>query len=174
MGVRARTRAVPLLFAALLLAACGDSKPPAAAGPNGLDPAHVARGAALYQKNCAACHGARGEGAFNWQRPGPDGKWPSPPLDASGHAWRHPRAWLKQTIRDGTQARGGGMPGWGGKLSETGIEGTILWFQSTWPEEIYRAWADIDPGAPARAVDFRRAALDDYALRKTGFRIRSA
>lgn len=141
------------LVVAGLLAACDPSPPDRAAapaaGPNGLDPARVTRGAAIYRQNCAGCHGVRGEGAFAWQRPGPDGKWPPPPLDGSGHAWHHPWAWLALTIHDGTQRQGGGMLAWGGKLSATDVENVILWFQSTWPEEIYRAWADIDRRAGA-------------------------
>jgi mono/diheme cytochrome c family protein len=135
-----------LLLAAVAgsLAACSDSQPPAAAVPDRFDTVRVTRGATIYRQNCASCHGARGEGAFNWQRQLPDGKWLPPPLDASGHAWHHPWVWLKQTIRDGTQQAGGGMPAWGGKLSETDIEDTILWFQSAWPDEVYRAWADIN------------------------------
>lgn len=129
---------------ALLLAACSDPTPPVAAALGRIDPARVARGAALYQQNCATCHGARGEGAFNWQQQLPDGKWPPPPLDASGHAWHHSWVSLNQTVREGTQRLGGGMPSWSGKLSDTEIEDVILWFQSTWSEEIYRTWIDVD------------------------------
>ena len=140
--------------AGLALAACRESPPPTpgpvsapaavANAPHGLDPALVARAADIYKANCAACHGARAEGAPHWQKPGPDGKYPPPPLDGSAHAWHHPHAALKQTIRNGTQQLGGSMPAWGGKLSKAEIEAVVAWFQSTWPDEIYRAWADID------------------------------
>lgn len=137
-----------------VLAGCTpEDKPPAAAEKasaavvnvrQGLDPTLVARGANIYTANCAACHGARAEGAPNWQRPGPDGKYPAPPLDGSGHAWHHPGAALKQTIRGGTLKLGGSMPAWKDKLTDDDIEAAIAWFQFTWPDEIYQAWAEID------------------------------
>jgi len=152
---------IALLFS-LLLVACDKSPAPivampsagthsgaSAAGTNAFEPARLARGATLYQQNCATCHGARGEGAFNWQQQGADGKWLPPPLDASGHAWHHPQAALEQVIREGTQTRGGNMPSWGKTLSDADIRAVIVWFQSLWPDPIYTAWADIDRRARA-------------------------
>jgi len=138
-------------FALLVLAAC--SEPPSGGsiragvpgnGSNGLDTSVVAHGAGVYRQHCASCHGERGQGAFAWHKPGADGKYPPPPLDGSAHAWHHPYAWLQDTIRNGTVNRGGGMPGWSGTLTGTDIDAVIAYFQSLWPEEIYRAWQDID------------------------------
>jgi mono/diheme cytochrome c family protein len=130
------------------MAACtAEDQPAPAASPvvqRRADPALVARGAELYRAHCAACHGDRAQGAFAWQRPGADGKYPPPPLDASAHAWHHPYAALQQTIRQGTLHLGGGMPPLGGKLTEADIEAVIAWFQSTWPEAIFASWQDID------------------------------
>jgi mono/diheme cytochrome c family protein len=50
-----------------------------------LNPDRVARGATLYAKNCARCHGADLEGAPDWKKPLPDGSLPPPPHDSSGH-----------------------------------------------------------------------------------------
>lgn len=143
--------------AGLALAACSESPPPTPGPgsapaavvnvPHGLDPTLVARGADIYTANCAACHGARAEGAPNWQRPGPDGKYPAPPLDGSGHAWHHPSAALKQTIRGGTLKLGGSMPAWKDKLTDDDIEVVIVWMQSRWPEEIYRSWLAMEEKA---------------------------
>lgn len=137
----------------LLAAACQPStdSPSATAGPEPvkakiLSPAQIERGAAVYAANCASCHGARAEGAKDWHRPGPDGKYPPPPLDGSAHAWHHPRAQLKQIILDGTQPRGG-MPAWRGKLTDDDVDAVIVWFQSLWPEEIYRIWRELDQKA---------------------------
>lgn len=140
--------------AGLALAACSESPPPPLGSvsapaavvnvPHGLDPTLIARGAGIYTANCAECHGARAEGAPNWQRPGPDGKYPAPPLDGSGHAWHHPRTALAQTIHGGTLKLGGSMPAWKDKLTDDDIEAVIAWMQSLWPEEIYRAWQAMD------------------------------
>ncbi|MEW6330495.1 MAG: cytochrome c [Pseudomonadota bacterium] len=102
------------------------------------------RGAKVYQENCATCHGVQAEGAPNWQRQGPDGKFPAPPLNGTGHAWHHPMAALKATIRRGTIPIGGSMPAWEGKLSDEDIDAVVAWLQSRWPEEIYRSWLAME------------------------------
>jgi mono/diheme cytochrome c family protein len=53
------------------------------------DDAAVARGRVLYDATCAVCHGSNLEGEGDWQSPGPDGRYPAPPHDASGHTWHH-------------------------------------------------------------------------------------
>jgi mono/diheme cytochrome c family protein len=108
------------------------------------DAQRVARGDEVFRQNCAACHGTNAEGAPNWQKPGPDGKYPAPPLNGTAHAWHHPFASLKDTIRNGTARLGGSMPPWRDKLSEQDIESVIAWFQSHWPDELYAAWARMD------------------------------
>jgi mono/diheme cytochrome c family protein len=139
-----------------LLPACNDPGAPPSAGtsptppaPHDLDDRLVARGGDIYKANCAVCHGANAEGAPNWQRKGPDGKLPPPPLDANGHAWHHPSAWLREMIKQGTIHRGGNMPSWEGKLSEDDINSVIAWIQSRWPEEIYRSWLAMEQKAAA-------------------------
>jgi mono/diheme cytochrome c family protein len=154
------TQIAMLLSAVLWLSACSEQKSPASAAAvpapvsapapvaaHGLDARLVARGADIYKANCAVCHGTNAEGALNWQRKGPDGKLPPPPLDASGHAWHHPGAWIRDTIRQGSVARGGNMPAWEGKLSDDDIAAVIAWIQSRWPEEIYRSWLAMDEKA---------------------------
>ncbi|OGI46584.1 MAG: hypothetical protein A2151_06950 [Candidatus Muproteobacteria bacterium RBG_16_65_34] len=137
---------VPIL-GFFLLTACTDSRTPGAAESRRADPQEVARGAVLYQKNCATCHGANAEGTPEWYKAGADGRFPPPPLDGSGHAWHHPREALKKTIREGTAGLGGNMPAWRGKLSDRDIEAVILWFQSLWPAELYRNWSLMDDQA---------------------------
>lgn len=134
-----------MMFPAILgLAGCTPGEPAPAGAQRTTDPAVLARGAELFQRHCAACHGNRAQGAPRWERPGPDGRYPAPPLDGSGHDWHHPMAALKQTIRDGTQRIGGSMPPWRGTLTEADIDAVIAYFQSLWPDEIYQAWQDID------------------------------
>jgi len=115
------------------------------------DAQRVSRGAEVFRQNCAACHGANAEGAPNWQKPGPDGKYPAPPLNGTAHAWHHPLASLKDTIRNGTARLGGSMPPWRDKLSEQDVESVIAWFQSQWPDELYAAWARMDEESRRKA-----------------------
>lgn len=148
---------IPLL--PLLLAACQqEPTPPAAmavamtstaAVPHGLDPQRIARGAALYKAHCVACHGDRAQGAPDWSRKGPDGKYPPPPLDAQGHAWHHPMSMLVATVREGTLQKGGGMPPWKGVLQDEEIEAVLAYVQSLWPEETYKSWQLMDEKARA-------------------------
>lgn len=97
------------------------------------------RGAALYAGACAACHGANLEGQPNWRRPGPDGRLPAPPHDASGHTWHHPdRVLLDITMRGTAAVVGGGyesnMPGFGESYSEDELRDILAWIKSQWPE----------------------------------------
>ena len=135
-----------LLPMLLFLGGCRDAPPGGSANsaPHGLDPVRIARGSEIYRQNCAACHGERAQGAFGWERPGADGKYPAPPLDGSAHAWHHPYTQLKQTIQEGTLKLGGSMPAWKGKLTDSDTDAVIAYFQSLWSAEIYQAWADID------------------------------
>ncbi len=145
-----------LLAAALMLVACGENGGKPAANPplvatsvpaRVTDTAQLARGAKIYKVHCAECHGANAEGAPNWHVKSPDGKNPAPPLNGTGHDWHHPMAALKWTIREGTAKLGGNMPAWKEKLSDSDIEAVIAWFQSLWPEEIYKNWALMDSKA---------------------------
>ena len=143
------------IAALLSLAACKPSSVPGNANasmpssptmmsPRAADPAFLMRGSRVYQENCASCHGGMAQGAPNWHIPGPDGKYPPPPLNGSGHAWHHPHAALKMTIREGTLRLGGNMPAWKDKLPDDDIEAVIAWMQSVWPAEIYQAWLAMD------------------------------
>ncbi len=118
--------------------------PPIPAVPRDLDSALVARGAKIYRAHCAECHGANAEGAPNWHAKGADGKYPAPPLNGTGHAWHHPASALKWTIREGTAKLGGNMPPWKDTLPDRDIEAVIAWFQSLWPEEVYKNWVVMD------------------------------
>jgi mono/diheme cytochrome c family protein len=97
----------------LLAAALG----PAGPGGSLVNPipdtvASVDAGAALYQANCARCHGVDGLGG------GPDaGTTQFPPANLrSGHLLQHSDADIYTWITYGIQ---GGMPAWSGTLSET-------------------------------------------------------
>ena len=102
----------------------------------------MTRGGKLFASHCASCHGAHAQGAFNWKRPGADGKYPPPPLNGTAHAWHHSLDLLKRTIDRGGVPLGGSMPAFRDKLSEADKEAIIAWFQDKWPDRIYRAWLD--------------------------------
>lgn len=146
-----RTRSV-LVYAALavfLLGGCSEaSSQPAdktattAARPAAqrwYQPAQVARGAALYAKNCSTCHGKAGEGAPGWQ-----GSALAPPLNGTGHAWHHPLGALGYQIKFGVPGGQGTMPGFASSLQDDDILDIIAWFQSQWPDDIYGAWVRIE------------------------------
>ncbi len=102
-------------------------------------------GAALYGDHCASCHGAALEGQPDWQRARPDGTFPAPPHDASGHTWHHGDAMLFDYVKLGgaeTLARSGvtgfvsGMPAFGAALSDADIVAILDYIKSTWPERV--------------------------------------
>jgi len=101
---------------------------------------HVSQGAKVFQENCAVCHGKQAEGAPDWRKVGPDGKYPAPPLNGTGHGWHHLLRVLFQVVKKGSPGGQGGMPAWGEKLSDDEIIAAIAWFQSKWPDQIYAAW----------------------------------
>lgn len=106
------------------------------------------QGEELYEQNCAACHGAKGEGDENWRERNEDGTRPPPPLNGTGHTWHHPYWQLKDFIRYGGEPHGGVMPAFGDELSEEEIEAIIAWFQSLWDDEVYQAWLRYDRNYP--------------------------
>jgi mono/diheme cytochrome c family protein len=137
-----RRIAQTLCLCAVAALACLDVA--ARGGNRWYEPRHAAAGAPLYARNCSACHGEDGAGAPQWQRRGADGYYPAPPLNGTGHAWHHPLNQLYAMIHDGNPAGQGRMPAWGGRMSRGEILAVIAWFQSWWPDEIYRAWERMD------------------------------
>lgn len=103
-----------------------------------LAPERIKRGEEVYRKNCASCHGPNGEATPGWRNPGPDGRYPPPPLDGSAHAWHHSTETLKKMIEEGSAD--GAMPAWKGKLTDQQIGDVIVWIKSLWPDEVYDIW----------------------------------
>jgi mono/diheme cytochrome c family protein len=98
-------------------------------------------GRSLYQTYCAGCHGARGEGQPDWKTKKPDGVYPAPPHDASGHTWHHTDGLLFRIVRNGGQATGpadfkSGMPAMKDTLSDAQIIATLEYIKTFWgPDE---------------------------------------
>ena len=140
-------RAGPAVLGAAALAAAGlgawawsrGASAGAALAPD--DPEVVAAGREVYAAECAACHGAALEGQPDWRSPGPDGLFPAPPHDETGHTWHHPDAVLFALTREGPEAYVGGghrsaMPGFGDVLSDEEILAVLSYIKSTWPEDV--------------------------------------
>lgn len=140
------TRRIAIITLAVgALAACSGGVRPLDRSPETL-----AQGQALYQRNCARCHGRSAQGAPNWRQPDAAGRYPPPPLNGSGHTWHHPLAQLRAVIREGTMPRGN-MPAWGGRLDDRQIDAIIAWLQSKWPRELFQAWERTDRRAQGGA-----------------------
>jgi mono/diheme cytochrome c family protein len=101
-------------------------------------------GRALYDTYCAACHGTNLEGAPDWQRPGPDGLFPAPPHDETGHTWHHGDRFLFDYVARGGQAVlddlgvnfTSAMPAFGDLLQEDEIAAILDFIRQSWPEDI--------------------------------------
>jgi len=108
----------------------------------------VARGAPIYADSCAACHGANLEGQPNWRAKGPDGRFPAPPHDRTGHTWHHPDTYLFAVTKRGGQegAPAGfvsGMPPYAEILTDAEIWAVLAFIKSRWPEEIRTRHAEM-------------------------------
>jgi len=99
-------------------------------------------GAELFQQNCAVCHGVNAEGTKEWKKTDANGNYPPPPLNGSAHAWHHSIPQLARSIKEGGIKLGGVMPAFGDKLSDQEVLAVIAFFQSKWPDKVYKAWHD--------------------------------
>ncbi|MCO5120812.1 MAG: cytochrome c [Burkholderiaceae bacterium] len=108
------------------------------------DPRILEIGERVYVQQCAACHGASGEGQPDWRERGPDGLLPAPPHDASGHTWHHPDEQLFDITKYGIPRVIGqpdyrtAMPVYEGVLSDEEIIAALSWIKAQWPPEIRR------------------------------------
>ena len=100
-------------------------------------------GASVYAESCAACHGVNleGEPGFDWRRKKPDGTFPGPPHDETGHTWHHPDAFLFAYTTNGGQVFLGengvsAMPAFADVLSVQEVEAVLEYIKDSWPEAI--------------------------------------
>jgi mono/diheme cytochrome c family protein len=115
----------------VLVAACA----PEEGSVPALDQGQVARGGELYQQNCASCHRADLSGDPNWKTPNPDGSYPPPPHDSSGHTWHHSDRLLLEIIRDGSDFPESRMPTFSGSLTDEAILAIIEYLKANWGQE---------------------------------------
>ena len=109
-------------------------------GPPPLDPVLIRVGRNVYQQQCASCHGARSEGAPNWQQPDAKGELPAPPHDAHGHTWKHSDAMLYRIVRNGwrdpfNKTDRLTMPAFTGTLSPSEVRAVITYLKTLWTSE---------------------------------------
>jgi mono/diheme cytochrome c family protein len=119
------------------------------------DAALVTRGKAVYEANCAVCHGAQLEGQADWQSRRPDGRLPAPPHDVTGHTWHHDDATLLLLTLRGPSAFAGpdyisAMPSYEGVLSTDDLRTALAFIKSTWPPEIQARQAAASAAAARR------------------------
>ncbi|APX13869.1 cytochrome C [Tateyamaria omphalii] len=106
------------------------------------DPDVVALGQTIYSENCASCHGMSLEGQPNWRSPGPDGRFPAPPHDETGHTWHHDGDTLFRLTKYGTGALIGdpdyesNMPVYESVLTDDEIIAVLSYIKSTWPADM--------------------------------------
>ena len=117
------------------------------AEPRWYKPAHAEAGRALFDIHCASCHGLEAVGDPNWRQPYSNGLNRPPALNGTAHAWHHPLAVLYEQITRGSAPGVGNMPAFKDVLSRGEILAIIAYFQSLWPDEIYRAWQRMDEAA---------------------------
>lgn len=144
---------VSLLIILLLVSACSkDDSASNSAGADGgaqqkaelqsmFDLERVARGAKLYQENCAQCHGPQAQGHPDWKRARKEGYAAAPPLNGTGTDISLTRAHMVEVIRKGAKRKGVKvMPAWKGRVSDEKILDIISWYQALWPAEAYQKW----------------------------------
>lgn len=97
-------------------------------------------GERLYLQHCAACHGARGEGAANWRVPDENGELPAPPHGPEGHTWRHGDGELLHMICNGwrdpfNETERLTMPAFRGVLTGAEAHSVVAFLKTLWTEE---------------------------------------
>lgn len=140
-------RRLLLLLSFFLLAACergADETQKSSVPSNAIPRANtdaLARGAQLYAKNCAECHGPQAQGHPDWQLPSDGTFVAAPPLNGTGNDKNRTQQELIASIKDGKRRNGAlVMPAWQTRLSDQDVTDIVLWFQSLWPPETYEAW----------------------------------
>lgn len=95
----------------------------------------IAQGKKTYALHCASCHGVNLEGQSNWSEKRPDGLYPSPPVDVTGHIWHHPDNYLITLVKySSTEPLGykDSMPAFNETLTEEEIIAVLTYIKSHW------------------------------------------
>lgn len=120
----------------------------------------VELGRQIYAQNCASCHGARGEGQPNWIVLKPDGTYPAPPHDSTGHTWHHSDGLIFRIVKNGGASLNipsfqSGMPAFGQQLRDEEIQAVISYLKTLWGTRERDFQAEVskaDPFPPATKI----------------------
>ena len=120
------------------------------------DKAAIATGRAIYEAQCATCHGLDLEGEENWRDRNAEGYLPAPPHDETGHTWHHPDTQLFMITKHGTEAVVGNgyksnMIGFGDILTDREILEVLAYIKSTWPRRVTDTHNRINHDAMAQS-----------------------
>jgi S-disulfanyl-L-cysteine oxidoreductase SoxD len=114
------------------------------------EPAVLASGKQVYDRHCAACHGARLEGQPNWRSRDASGRLPAPPHDASGHTWHHTDEVLFRIVKEGVASTANlkdyqsAMPVYAGVLGDAEIVAVLSYIKANWPPDIRRRHDELN------------------------------
>ena len=130
------------LAAVVLFGACGQNQERQRGGAE--DRSRISQGEFIFRGNCAACHGANGEGQPGWHIRKPDGLLPAPPLNGDGHTWHHGDGTLYKIVSQGGAIYDSpdlpnyksGMPAFGETLSHEEIIAVISYVKSLWGDKM--------------------------------------
>ncbi|GMR18263.1 MAG: hypothetical protein BMS9Abin33_0669 [Gammaproteobacteria bacterium] len=104
----------------------------------------ISRGAAVFQRNCAECHGPEAQGHPDWGSTTTGKKKAyvvAPPLNGAGVTWKRSRQDIKNIIKQGViKENVPVMPAWKGRVDEQELDDVVTWFQALWPPEVYNRW----------------------------------
>ena len=136
-----------MLLASVLLTACSSSPGEDIATPDSVATVQAApKGREIFTSNCAACHGAAGEGQPDWHVSKDDGTLPQPPLNGDGHTWHHADGLLYRVVSQGGKifedpsipSFKSAMPAFGDRLSHQEIIEVLTYVKSLWGDKTKR------------------------------------
>ena len=136
---------IAMLLSVAAIAGCGSQE---RADPR--NARQVASGKAIYERECASCHGRNLEGQDAWRTRLSNGRMPAPPHDDTGHTWHHSDDVLIGITMLGMASPyappgyRSDMPAFGTKLSDQQIAVDVLaYVKSRWSPRARQAQSQI-------------------------------